>query len=32
MYAGLAWFEKLKKVLEARYFVQSQVDPCVWYK
>ena len=31
-YAGLAWFEKLKEIMEARYFVQSQVDPCVWYK
>ena len=28
----LAWFEKLKEGLEARYFVQSQVGPCVWYK
>ena len=30
--AGLAWFEKLKEGLESRGFVQSQVDPCVWYK
>ena len=28
----LAWFEKLKEVLEARYFVQYQVGPCVRYK
>ena len=28
----LAWFDKLKEGLEARGFVQSQVDPCVWYK
>ena len=25
--AGLAWFEKLKEVMEARDFFQSQVDP-----
>ena len=31
-YSGLVWFEKLKEGLEARYFVQSQVDTCVWYK
>ena len=31
-YAGLSWFEKLKEGLEARYFVQSQVDLCLWYK
>ena len=31
-YAGLVWFEKLKEGLEARYFFQSQVYPCVWYK
>ena len=30
--AVLAWFEKLKEGLEARYFFQSQVDPYVWYK
>ena len=30
--AGLAWFEKLKECLEARGFVQSQVDPCVLCK
>ena len=29
---GLACFEKIKEGLQARYFVQSQVDPCVWYK
>ena len=28
--SGLAWFEKFKEGLEARYFVQSQVGPCVW--
>ena len=28
----MAWFEKLKEGLEARYVFQSQVDPCVWYK
>ena len=28
---GLAWFEKPKKGLETRGFVQSQVDTCVWY-
>ena len=31
-YSGLAWFGKLKEVLESRFFVQSQVYPCVWYK
>ena len=31
-YAGLVWFEKLKKVLEDRGFVQSQLEPCLWYK
>ena len=30
--AGLAWFEKLKEVLGARYFSQSQVNPFVCYK
>ena len=30
--AGLEWFEKLKEVLEARGFFQSQVDPFIWYK
>ena len=30
--AGLAWFDKLKEGLEARYFSQSQVDPRAWYK
>ena len=28
---SLAWFEKLREGLEARYFPQSQVDPYVWY-
>ena len=28
----MVWFEKLKEGLEARYFFQSQVYPCVWYK
>ena len=26
------WFEKIKEGLEARGFLQSQVDPCLWYK
>ena len=30
--AGLTWFEKLKEGIDARYFYQSQVNPCVWYK
>ena len=30
--ARLACFEKLKEVLEARCFLQFQVNPCVWYK
>ena len=30
--AGLEWSEKLKKGLEDRNFVQSQVDTCLWYK
>ena len=30
--AGLSWFEKLNEGMEDNYFVQSQVDPCVWYK
>ena len=30
--AGLEWFEKLKEGLEDRYFFQSKLDPCVWYK
>ena len=30
--AGLEWFEKIKEGLEARYFFQSQVNPCVCYK
>ena len=29
--AGLAWFEKLKEVLEARGFFQSQVYPFLRY-
>ena len=29
---GLEWFDKLKEGLEARDFVQSQVDPCVWHE
>ena len=28
----MAWFEKRKEVLEARYFSQSHVDPCICYK
>ena len=30
--SGLAWFGKLKEVLEARGFVKSQLKPYVWYK
>ena len=30
--ASFNWFEKLRKGLEARDFVQSQVDKCVFYK
>ena len=30
--AGLVWFEKFKKGLEARIVFRSQVDPYVWYK
>ena len=30
--SGLTWFEKIKKDLEARGFVQSQLYPCLWYK
>ena len=30
--AGLEWFEKLNEGLEAFGFVQSQVDPCVYYR
>ena len=29
--SGLAWFEKLKEDLEARYFFQHELDPCIWY-
>ena len=31
-YADLSRFEELKEDLDARIFVQSKVDPCVWYK
>ena len=30
--SGLAWFEKIEEFLADRGFIQSQVDPCVWYK
>ena len=30
--AGHNWFEKLRKGLKDRGFIQSQVDPCVFYK
>ena len=30
--AGIDWFDNLKECLEARGFVQYQVDPYVWYR
>ena len=30
--AGLVWFEKFKKGLEARIFSPYLVDTCVWYR
>ena len=30
--SGIAWFDKPKEVMEAKYVVQSRVDLCVWYK
>ena len=28
---GLAWFKKLKEVLDSQGFIKSQLYPCVWY-
>ena len=31
-YVGIAWFEKLKKGMQERGFVQLEVYPCVCYR
>ena len=31
-YAGLAWFDNIKEVMEERGVFQSQMDPCVCYR